>query len=57
MATDWVNAGTTALVLVGLFFLAYSAIRKQGLRDTWEEITGKTKEKLEDAKETAFKNG
>ena len=29
---------TTVLVLAGVFLLAYSAIRKQGISDTWEEI-------------------
>ena len=42
---------TTALVLIGMFFLAYSAIRQQGLLDTVKEIRDIVKGKYEDVKE------
>ena len=45
---EWI---TTALVLLGVFFLAYSAIRQQGLFDTVKEIRDIIRGKYEDAKE------
>ena len=44
---------TTVLVLLGVFFLAYSAIRHQGLLDTVKEIRDIIKGKYEDAKDVA----
>ena len=35
---SWVETGTTVLVLSGIFLLAYSALRKQGIRETAMEI-------------------
>lgn len=42
-----------ALVLIGVFFLAYSAIRHQGLLDTVKEIRDIVKGKYEDVKDGA----
>ena len=38
----------TCLVLVGIFFLGYSAIRNQGIRETINEITGNSKDKIQE---------
>ena len=47
-AGDWI---TTFLVLIGMFFLAYSAIRQQGLLDTVKEIRDIVKGKYDDVKD------
>ena len=47
-AGDWI---TTFLVLIGMFFLAYSAIRQQGLLDTVKEIRDIIKGKYDDVKD------
>ena len=45
---DWL---ITVGVLLGVFFLAYSAIRHQGLLDTVKEIRDIIKGKYEDGKD------
>ena len=46
MISDWI---VTILVLIGVFFLAYSSIRQQGIKDTVEEIKEIISGKAEDA--------
>lgn len=41
----------TIVVLFAIFLLTYCAIRKQGIKDTFEEIMGIGKEKIQEAGE------
>ena len=47
----WTDTGITILVLLGIFLLAYSAIRKQGIGETIieirEAITGKASDTID----------
>ena len=45
---SFTDTAIAALVLFGVFFLAYSAIRKQGIRDTIAEL----RDAFDDKKET-----
>ncbi len=49
-AGDWIITG---MVLIGMFFLAYSAIRQQGLLDTVKEIRDIVKGKYDDVKDAS----
>ena len=45
----WTDVVITVLVLILIFFLAYSAIRKQGIGDTLREIKEAFTDKTVDA--------
>ena len=47
-----VDTSITIFVLLGIFLLAYSAVRKQGISDTWEEIKEMIHGKVEDVGST-----
>ena len=48
MSIEFTDTLITLTVLIGIFFLAYSAIRNQGIMDTINEFRGISKDKLEE---------